>query len=53
MVMETQFKDNVYGFIFDSEHSRVKKYFTKPLTESEQKIITSELGEYESIYMLY
>jgi hypothetical protein len=51
--MNVQFKDNVYGFIYDSQYSKVKRYFTKPLTESEEKIIASEISEYESIYILY
>ena len=37
--MKVKFKDNVSGFIYDSQYGEVTKVFDRPLTESEENLI--------------
>ena len=47
--MKVKFKDNVSGFIYDSEYGEVTKVFDRPLTESEENIVREVIGEYDSL----
>jgi hypothetical protein len=47
---EVKFKDNVYGFIYDSCYGQVNKVFTEPLTEKELKLVESVVGEYDCLF---
>jgi hypothetical protein len=47
---EVKFKDNVYGFIYDSCYGQVNKVFTEPLTEKELKLVESVVGAYDCIF---
>ena len=49
MVM-VKFKDNISGFIYDSEYGEVTKVFDKPLTESEKNLVVEVLGEYDCLF---
>ena len=48
--MKVKFKDNVLGFIYDSEYGEVTKVFDKPLTELEEKLIVEVIGEYDCLF---
>ena len=48
--MKVKFKDNVSGFIYDSEYGEVKTIFGKVLTESEKSMIVEVLGEYDCLF---
>ena len=48
--MKVKFKDNVSGFIYDSEYGEVKAIFGKSLTESEKNVIQEVLGEYDCLF---
>ena len=48
--MTVKFKDNVSGFVYDSEYGEVKAIFGKVLTESEKNIIQEVLGEYDCLF---
>ena len=48
--MKVKFKDNVSGFVYDSEYGEVKAIFGKVLTESEKNIIQEVLGEYDCLF---
>ncbi len=48
--MKVKFKDNVSGFIYDSEYGEVTKVFDKPLTELEEKLIVEVIGEYDCLF---
>ena len=48
--MKVKFKDNVLGFIYDSEYGEVTKVFDKPLTELEEKVIEEVIGEYDCLF---
>jgi hypothetical protein len=48
--MTVKFKDNVSGFVYDSEYGEVKAIFGKVLTESEKSIIVEVLGEYDCLF---
>ena len=48
--MTVKFKDNVYGFVYDSEYGEVTKVFDKPLTELEEKLIVEVIGEYDCLF---
>ena len=43
--MKVQFKNDVYGFIYDSVYGEVTKVFNTPLTESEKKLVWDVLDE--------
>jgi hypothetical protein len=42
--MTVKFKDNVYGFIYDSQFGEVKNVFTWKLNENEIKALESRKG---------
>ena len=48
--MKVKFKDNVSGFIYDSEYGEVTKVFDKPLNELEKKVIVEVIGEYDCLF---
>ena len=48
--MTVKFKDNVSGFVYDSEYGEVKVIFGKVLTESEKNVIQEVLGEYDCLF---
>lgn len=48
--MKLQFKENVYGFIYDSQYGEITKVFDKPLTESEEKTIMEILSEDDCLF---
>jgi hypothetical protein len=48
--MTVKFKDNVSGFVYDSEYGEVKTIFGKLLTESEKNLIGEVLGEYDCLF---
>jgi hypothetical protein len=48
--MTVKFKDNVSGFIYDSEYGEVTKVFDKPLNELEKKVIGEVIGEYDCLF---
>ena len=48
--MTVKFKDNVSGFVYDSEYGEVKAIFGKSLTESEKNVIQEVLGEYDCLF---
>jgi hypothetical protein len=48
--MTVKFKDNVSGFVYDSEYGEVKAIFGKVLTESEKNLIQEVLGEYDCLF---
>ena len=48
--MTVKFKDNVSGFVYDSEYGEVKAIFGKVLTESEKNVIQEVLGEYDCLF---
>jgi hypothetical protein len=48
--MKLQFKENVYGFIYDSQYGEITKVFDKPLTESEEKTIMEVLDEDDLLF---
>jgi hypothetical protein len=39
------FKENVYGFVYDSQFGNVKKIYNKPLTENEIELIEESIDE--------
>ena len=43
--MKVQFKNDVYGFVYDSVYGEVTKVFNTPLTESEKKLVWDVLDE--------
>ena len=48
--MKLQFKENVYGFIYDSQYGEITKVFNKPLTASEEETILEVLGEDDLLF---
>ena len=48
--MKLQFKENVYGFIYDSQYGDITKVFNKPLTKSEEETITEVLDEDDLLF---
>jgi hypothetical protein len=48
--MKLQFKENVYGFIYDSQYGEITKVFDKSLTESEEKTIMEVLDEDDLLF---
>jgi hypothetical protein len=43
------FKENVYGFVYDSQYGSVRTVFNKPLTEQEIEFGNTILGEDDCI----
>ena len=43
-------KNEVTGFIYDSEYGNVQKIFTEPLTEKEIKLINKVLSEDDVLF---
>ena len=48
--MKLQFKENVYGFIYDSQYGEITKVFDKPLTKSEEETIMEVLSEDDCLF---
>jgi hypothetical protein len=44
------FKENVYGFVYDSSIGNVDKIYNKPLTENEIKLINEVLSEDDVLF---
>jgi hypothetical protein len=44
------FKENVYGFVYDSSIGNVDKIYNKPLTENEIELINEVLSEDDVLF---
>jgi len=43
--MKLQFKNNVYGFVYDSTYGEITEVLTKPVTETEARFFNDHSGD--------